>query len=392
MKILHTVIDWWLSESTINMFKSLPVENEFVFLRNEDGEYDFKVLKSVDDVRVVKIGSLEYKELLKPGKYNLLWVHGLYPTSASLVRDFPREVKVMWTSWGFDYLRFDVQWLYAPKTTLYWLRTAPKREILKCLLQWSLNKVGLLNAAYRIFRKDNLFFQFFKRVDYFSTVIPTEEPYIRRVLGTKPKKVLFHCASPRLKEREYPLADLSVKRILLGNSADVTCNHLDILPLAAAIGYETWSPLSYSRTTGINVPPYAEHVIRAGKRMMGDRFYPILEMLSANDYIKLVASCPICIFDHYRQQGQGSSNTALKCGCCLFLNPKNPAYKYYLDNGIIVYPIDRLKSGVADVLEEFRPHQKENAKAATALVGIDRLLTEISDTVRSLRMEICGER
>lgn len=392
MKILHTVVDWWLSEAAINMFKTLPVENEFVFLRSSSWNGNFNVLKSVEVVKVVEIGSSEYRELLTPGRFDLLWIHGLYPSAAILALDLPRHVKVMWTSWGFDYLRFNVQWMYAPKTTWYWLKTTPKREVARCLEGYLLSRSGLMKSAYGVFRRENLFFRLFPKIDYFSTVLPTEEKYIRRLLGPKPVKVRFHCTSPKAKGRKYPIANLHSNRILLGNSADVTCNHLDMFPLVSKVGYEAWSPLSYSRTSGIGVSTYAEDVIREGKRLMGDKFHPIMEMLPGEEYVKLVASCPICVFDHYRQQGVGSSNLALKCGCCVFLNPRNPAYEYYLDNGIRVYPVDRLKSSLVEVLEEFRPHQAENAEAALALAGADHLISENAATVQFLRAEVCGEK
>ena len=388
MKILHTVIDWWLSEAAIKMFKSLPVENEFVFLAYEGWaeKINFKVLKSVDDVKIIEIGSPAYHDLLRPGRFDLLWIHGLYESGALLAHDLPDDVKVMWTSWGFDYLRFDVQWLYAPRTLLHWLKTTPMRVILKCLIQWSLNKVGLLKLAYRIFRKRNLFFNFFKRVDYFSTVVPTEEPLIRRVLGNRAVRLNFHCTAPSSVKIEYPVVDLNSKKMLIGHQADITCNHYDILAKIPKSRWEIWAPLSYS-ISGLKETENARSVIEYGKRRFGERFHPIVTFMPFPEYLTFISSCSVFVFNNYRQQAVGNVTMALQCGGCVFMSPLNPVYQYYIAHGIIIYPISRMKEGLDNIVKEFMPFQMKNIMIVTELRNHEKLLHEIRDTVRYLERE-----
>ena len=387
MRILHIVKDWWLSEWAIAMFNSLPVENEYVFFNPSPGnKYEFKVLKSTQYVKIVDVDSLEYNTLLSDGKFDLLWAHGLYPATATFVSKLNSDVKVMWSSYGFDYLLYGAQWLYGPSTTLVWVKSTPISIVIKDLIRWFIYKLGMTHLVFGGLL-NQLYFKFFDRVDYFSCVVPTEEKMIRKLIGKRAKKILFNCISPDAKDPDCPVVDLNVKRMLVGNSAYMTNNHFDIFPVIAKSNWDVYSPLSYTMN-GVGESKYSDKVVCLGRELMGARFHPLLEFMPKDEYLKIMAKCSVFIFNIYRQQALWNIRMALTVGGCVFMCPNNPAYRYFTSHGIIIYPIKRLKSGIPEVIKEFKPYQLENIRKIKALRNCERMIEEVRNSVGVLSEEL----
>ena len=376
-----------MSDCAIDMFNSLPVENEYVFFNPVSGkEYEFTVLKSTQYVRVVDVDSLEYKELLDSKRFDLLWAHGLYPETAIFVSKLNKNSKVMWSSYGFDYLMYGTQWLYGPRTTLFWIKYTSARIVFKEFLRWIICKLRLTHFIFgRCLQQSH--FRFFDRVDYFSSVVPTEEDMIRKLIGKKAKRIVFNCISPKTRDPDSLVVDLNSTRMLVGNSAYMTNNHFDIFPMIANSGWDVYSPLSYTMK-GIGGSTYANNVVSLGCKLMGEHFHPLLEFMSKEEYLKLMATCSVFIFNIYRQQALWNIKMALYIGGCVFMCPRNPAYKYFTSHGIIIYPIRRLKEGISNVVREFAPHQKENIRRITELRNSRRMIEEVQTSVRYLVDEI----
>ena len=75
----------------------------------------------------------------------------------------------------------------------------------------------------------------------------------------------------------------------------------------------------------------------------------------------------------------------------MFLDRRNPIYEHYLNKGVLVYPIERIEEGFDKIIEEFRPHQRQNIEILCDRYGVENRLSEINDTVRFLRRDICCE-
>lgn len=389
LRILHLMRDWLFTDGTVSVFKTMPTENCFVVLKDGGGTGLGKV-KSIDDVAAVQVGSTEYYELLKPGKWDIVWVFGVDVNSARLVRRLERSVVVVWSGYGIDYVDRSGHWLYGFKTTKLMLRITPLTRIVKSLAAYALARLHLIRFMPRWDCR------FFRRVNYFSCVVPTEESWVRRVIGSSRdvKRVGFHYTSMKSCAMNYPIADLKAKRIWVGNSATLTNNHLEVFAQIRKTeknsDYDIFAPLSYTR--GGDVEDEVTHaILKAGGQYFGERFNPIRKLMFFEEYVKLMSSCSVFIFGHRRQQSAGNTLIALKCGGCVFLDPRNPVYQYYVVQGIRVYPISRIKEGVEKVIKEFMPFQQENIKAVNELYNHKKLLQEIRDTVSFLEREV-GKR
>lgn len=389
MKILHLVNDWWLTDCAVSIFKGYPfLENRFVFIQNADGvNTPLKIVKSVSDIERIAIGSDAYKDLLKPGQWDLVWVHGMHAEKIPFLRALDNSVKIFWMTWGFDYLDLQVQWLYSPRTMLYWLRHKRLLGVFRRVFFWIANKIGIVRflpwPACRVFPK----------ISYISSVVPTEEPLIRRLVGNRPKWLAFHCMKRKPVVEQYPVVNLDSKKMIAGNSAYITCNHLDVFHIVARFkNYQIFSPLSYTMDGGIGGSTYADDMIEEGQRLLGERFHPLKDYMPYVEYLKLLSSCSVYVYGNRRQQALGNINMALKMGGIVFLHPANPIYKYYKNNGVLIYSISELRPDKIDgIIAEFRPRQSENIQRINELSGFSRLLANVDATMQYLLRDVCSK-
>jgi len=86
----------------------------------------------------------------------------------------------------------------------------------------------------------------------------------------------------------------SITKVLLGNSAWPTNNHLQALQLLSAYdrtNIKVYCPVSYGPTDS----EYVKQVIQMGTELFGERFVPIKELFSTENYVKFIYDMDIII-------------------------------------------------------------------------------------------------
>ncbi len=87
--------------------------------------------------------------------------------------------------------------------------------------------------------------------------------------------------------------------VVIGNSADKSNQHIYLITQV----YEKWPhakilcPLTYSGDAN-----YIATVIAYGRQCLGDRFYPLTDMLPKNAYFYVLSLCHVLLLGHQRQQ------------------------------------------------------------------------------------------
>ena len=137
-------------------------------------------------------------------------------------------------------------------------------------------------------------------------------------------------------------------RIILGNSATITNNHIEALKKLAHIkdNIQVYCPLSYGDSK------YAQKVIYAGKKLLGDSFIPLLDYMNKDDYWQLLYNCDIGVFNLDRQQALGNINTLLQFQKKVFLRKDSPLYNYYHRLGIETYDLSVIDDMSIEKLKE----------------------------------------
>jgi hypothetical protein len=136
----------------------------------------------------------------------------------------------------------------------------------------------------------------------------------------------------------HPVRHASIN-ILLGNSATPTNNHFDVLEKLRPFEKENiqiFCPLSYGDSK------YGDLVEQAGKLIFGNKFNSLREFLSFDEYLKLLSSIDIAIFNHNRQQGVGNITTLLALGKKVFIKEEVTTWKLFTELGCDIFEINQV--------------------------------------------------
>lgn len=135
--------------------------------------------------------------------------------------------------------------------------------------------------------------------------------------------------------------------ILVGNSADSSNEHLEVLRLLKEHEKaltKVFVPLSYGDAD------YAKTVVEQGRGLLGERFVPQHEFMPYDHYLQMLASIDIAIFNHRRQQGMGNIIALLGMGKTVCVRSDTTSWQTLTGMGIQLG--DTLKPDLCTLNEE----------------------------------------
>lgn len=157
--------------------------------------------------------------------------------------------------------------------------------------------------------------------------------------------------------------------IQLGNSADPSNNHLEILKRLSYYRNEDlkiFVPLSYGNQL------YAQKVIEKGKDLFGERFVPLTEFMTYEKYMEFLSTIDIAIFAHKRQQAMGNIVNLLGMGKRVFLKKDVVVYPFLTNLGIKVFDLDSFSFDCLNVSID------ENPKIVRTIFSRENLICDLS--------------
>lgn len=122
--------------------------------------------------------------------------------------------------------------------------------------------------------------------------------------------------------------------IQIGNSADSSNNHLEILERLAPFRDQDiaiYAPLSYGGQE------YAQSVINMGRDRFGDKFKPLTNFMPFDQYLDFLGKIDIAIFNHKRQQAMGNIITLLGLGKKVYMRNDITPWLMFKKKGVKVY-------------------------------------------------------
>lgn len=144
--------------------------------------------------------------------------------------------------------------------------------------------------------------------------------------------------------------------ILLGNSATTENNHISALNVLSKYKNDSviiYCPLSYGNKE------YGNKVIQYGKQIFGNRFIPLIDFMSYNEYAKLLNNCDVALFNTERQQALGNIFIMFALGKKVFLNKNNPTFRYFNSINVKTFLINDINDLS---LEQFVSYSDDNIK------------------------------
>lgn len=134
-------------------------------------------------------------------------------------------------------------------------------------------------------------------------------------------------------------ADNHEIRILLGNSADPTNHHEEVLRKLSLLKNDNvtvYCPLSYGEKS------YSDKVSRLGVELLGEKFVPIIDFIEPQKYTEFLTTIDIAIFNHNRQQALSTTRVLLGYGKKVYLRTDTSSYKALTDLGLIVFDVNNI--------------------------------------------------
>jgi hypothetical protein len=141
-------------------------------------------------------------------------------------------------------------------------------------------------------------------------------------------------------EEDSKFSQVNDNNLLVGNSADVSNNHVEIFKLLANFDLgkrKVIVPLSYPKQLSLK---YGKWVADYGKYYFGDNFYPLFNLIPLMDYNNIINSCSDVFMNHCRSQAGTNNITAIGNGANLYLNNQNTLFQFYKNIGIKVFDIN----------------------------------------------------
>lgn len=132
-----------------------------------------------------------------------------------------------------------------------------------------------------------------------------------------------------------------VIRIQVGNSAAPSNNHQEILEKLSKFRDEKIEivvPLSYGDIEHKN------KIIESGYDLFGNKFNPLTDFYKIRDYLKILNTIDVGIFNHKRQQGNGNITKLLRLGKKVYLRSDVTTWDYFKDIGAIVFDSKQIEN------------------------------------------------
>ncbi|MEX0857884.1 MAG: TDP-N-acetylfucosamine:lipid II N-acetylfucosaminyltransferase [Balneolaceae bacterium] len=299
--------------------------------------------------KIIKFQSLRnlIKMITEINRAEKVILHGLNESLTVLLLLFmPWNLKkCYWFSWGADIYKYQQDDLSLKLRILY---------ILKRIV---VNQLG-----------------------YIVVTIEGEYKNIKKWFGARGKWISsFKYPSNLYKDQpvNYQSVDDGVTRILLGNSASPSNNHMEVLErikqtIPKHAEYIIYCPLSYGDASN------AKKVCDKGHYYFGDRFKPLIDFMPLDDYLNLLFKIDIAIFNHNRQQGMGNIITLLGMGKKVFIREDVTPWEFFNGLDINIFSINDL---------EFKPldevSKEQNLKVIRSYFSVERLKNELNKIFHS---------
>lgn len=306
----------------------------------------FKYMKKSERVRIVTPDELI--DILEKYTYDALFIHNFLYMPLHYMWKIPASIKVFWFAWGYDIYNTPKDHPYISIPLLH-----NKSQALLEELRRTQNKVSdftkfkreikaYIKKIVQYKRQDHndepsVYKKAVTRVDYFSGVFPLEYNLLKEHPEFHAKRVVYEYTNPA----DWENIDTEIPEIghnvLIGNSADINNNHLDVLDYLKGVnfsGKKVIVPLSYGGSKH-----YANTIAQAYDHFFGNVCISLLDYMPREDYFKLLSSVGVGIFFHERQQATCNIEELLRHGVKLFLSETSINYKHYKSVGYHIYSL-----------------------------------------------------
>lgn len=342
--ILHFVSDDKVTDQIIENFGKVDKNSCFLVFVNSK-QNDFKYISNTSE-KLIEFSVLEddINTLIQKLKPTAIVAHAFHLDYAKAILQIKNKLTIAWYIWGFDVYglpRIKPN-TYAELTNDFLLGTESKLQLGRKILKHNVLRKVYYNLNTSEEDRYSFIYKALKKVTYFVTYLVEDYHYFSKYYPNDFKFIdcTFSTIDQYLAGNQDVKIDDNAVNILIGNSNSAESNHLDAFTILENIGFygdaQIFVPLSYGPNE-----VYKEEVIKTGSTLLGNSFVPLLDFMERSDYIDILSSCSTGVFYHYRQQAMGNIIAMLYIGARVYLSSKNPAFQFFVKNGITVFDFDK---------------------------------------------------
>lgn len=335
IKYLHLLNDSIFADFVIEEFNyCAPNENLFLL---DIPKHIFQIKNISYENQVVPCVHGKYSDKKVFKSVQGVFFHSLNQSCMPIINKLSSDTQVFWFSWGYDLYPhcWTREALYLPMTYEFVVSSYRRNKpTFKMKARSAVSDVlrGLM-------RKDNWRRIALERVDYCSTIVPTEFSIAETLTGFRAKEVRFNYGSLDGIRSQSGGLYATGDNIIIGNSNTCTSNHVDLFRRLADCNLAKRRiivPLSYGSDND-----YKAFIMDRGTYYFGNRFVPILEFLPFNEYTRILSTCGTVMFNNTRQQGLGTLLLMIWLGANVYLNSVNPVYSHLKSIGVLLNDLEK---------------------------------------------------
>lgn len=338
MRNLHICSDHNFVENSRSVFeKYYPKENIFIVNSRHNS---LKIINDTENFKIVSLTTSEGKKTIEElcEKYNVdnVLLHGISIGMFPLLKDLKEffKFKIYWIFWGYELYQmlgyekgyplidksfsfFDRETYFLPNKFSKFLRKITKRYLPNTVC----NLIPYID-----------YFCFWNKSDYelMQKYYPSDIKFKYFAYSSNYKgieqKGLF-----QLEDRDTSVIMVNHQASLFGNY-DTVMNR--IFEVNRDNHFEIIAPLSYGNYL------IRKNSLKLGSKLFGNKFNPILEYMSRDEYFKILSRVDVAVFGQRRQEASGNIIQLLKNGVKIFLRNDNNLLQYYRLQGYIIYSFE----------------------------------------------------
>lgn len=332
IKVLHLLHDDKFTEFIVDKFEACEnVVNTFLIVVANVSHRLRYVSHMRENMHLVSVGDVSIRQMTDWA--DCLVIHYLDEAKARIVGCMPKRVPIFWSGWGGDYYDrfFDENQFYGEKTRAaqfslnkaanpFWVKTWRRaRQRIK--------KIIVGDSVARILNN----------IDYFSSPVPEDFELVKASCGENWHANYLQINYGSVEETFMRGANATTGNdILVGNSATPTNNHLEIFEALSNTNLRQRRvivPLSYGDSA------YRDLVLAVGNELFGNRFVPIVNFISLDEYNELISACAVAVMGHRRQQAIGNTATMLYKGAIVYLDERSTVYQFFVSRGAHIFSL-----------------------------------------------------
>lgn len=324
--ILQIIFDDKFGDYAIGQFAPYRDVTKIVLVKEPSEQ--IRYVKRLSEIEIAVHGEESYSRLIESvGTYQAVIMHGLFsPMQYEIIEHMPASAKLAWVMWGAE--------IYAREKE-FSSNLAPISKILyhvRSLKDWFISPQKVQNDPP---------LDIIQRVDYLlGSSLEIYEDVRSKIRNSSLRHLQYsYFTLEDLIGKELLEQHVCGKDVLIGNSANIENNHLDLFFRLRLLHISSDSkvivPLSYGSI-------WVKRLIsRCGLILFRKQFVPIMEFLPRAEYNKLVLSSSVYISNHYRPNAFGNTLTALWLGARVYVSENSIQTRFLLNMGIPVGIIER---------------------------------------------------